>query len=355
MANNPEKSANKKIAEEIAHYAKVENVHELPPIFHYWSQNYLRPKIQALGFDNIDHIFVDYIEKASSGLGKKGCSIVSVGAGNCDFEVKLAKILEKKDMGKFRFVCLDINPHMLERGEKLARKERVAEKFEFLNTDINKWAIADTYNVVIANQSLHHFLDLEILFDKIHKALHPDGFFVIHDMIGRNGHMHWPEALELVHAFWSLLEDKHKYNQQLKRFEALYEDWDCSKEGFEGIRSQDILPLLMKTFTFDLFIGFSCLVPVFVGRSFGHNFALKNPWDKTFIDFVARLDDYFIELGKIKPVQMVAVMLKRQDGPIKTYKHLSPEFCVRMPDAKGDLVMSEKKPGNILTKLLKRN
>jgi ubiquinone/menaquinone biosynthesis C-methylase UbiE len=349
------KEFNRKLEQEVAHYAMVENVHELPAIFHYWSQNYLRPKIQGLGFENIDHIFVDYINKATAASKGSVCALLSVGSGNCDFEVKLAKMIENIGIKNFRFVCLDINPHMLERGERLAKKEGLGDKFEFLNTDINKWEITSSYNVVIANQSLHHFLELEVLFDKIHGALCPEGFFVTHDMIGRNGHAHWPEALELVQAFWSLLDEKHKYNQQLKRVEAVYEDWDCSKEGFEGIRSQDILPLLLEIFTFDLFIGFSCLAPVFVGRSFGHNFDLNNPWDRTFIDFVARLDDYFIELGKIKPVQMVAVMSKRQRADTKTYKHLSPEFCVRMPESRGDPLMAEKKPRNILTKLFKRN
>jgi len=32
--------------------------------------------------------------------------------------------------------------------------------------------------------------------------------------------------------------------------------WDCSKQGFEGIRAQDILPLLVKKFSFRSFLGF---------------------------------------------------------------------------------------------------
>jgi hypothetical protein len=31
--------------------------------------------------------------------------------------------------------------------------------------------------------------------------------------------------------------------------------WDCSKVGFEGIRAQDILPLLVKNSRFEAFSG----------------------------------------------------------------------------------------------------
>jgi hypothetical protein len=152
-------------------------------------------------------------------------------------------------------------------------------------------------------------------------------------MIGRNGHMRWPEALEIVLALWSVLEDRHKWNHQLNRFESVYENWDCSAEGFEGIRAQDILPLLVKQFKFHRFVAFANLISIFIDRGFGHNFDVDNARDCYFIDFVARLDDYYIEMGTIKPTQMIASMTKFEVVPAQVYKHLTPEFCVRLPDA----------------------
>lgn len=332
MTNNSEGFWEKKIREEILHYAQVDNVHELPPIFHYWSNKYLRPKLELLGFSCMEQFYTEYIKKLCSQYESTECRILSVGAGNCDLEVKLAKLLFAQSITKFSFTCLDINPHMLQRGKRIADDSGFTSQFTFLNTDIHGWQIDREYHVIIANHSLHHFVELEILFDKIHNALCSEGFFLTHDVIGRNGHMRWPEALEFVDAFWSLLEDRHKYNHQLKRFEQSYDNWNCSCEGFEGIRAQDILPLLLSKFKFDLFVGFSNLISVFIDRSFGHNFDPDNQWDKTFIDFVAKLDDYYIEKGKVKPTQMIAAMVKRQRGPTKVYKHLTPEFCLRIPD-----------------------
>jgi len=95
---------------------------------------------------------------------------------------------------------------------------------------------------------------------------------LIHDMIGRNCHQRWPEALKEVHRFWKELPTEYRYNRQLNRHEELYDNWDCSIEGFEGICAQDILPLLLERFDFHLFIGFANVVYLFIDRGFGHNF-----------------------------------------------------------------------------------
>ena len=241
----------------------------------------------------------------------------------------LAESLVAKGVDNFSFDCLDLNPNMLERGRQVVVEHHLSDKFGFIETDINGWRPQSRYQIVIANQSLHHFLDLEVLFDKVHMVLDERGFFLTSDMIGRNGHMRWPEALEIVSALWVTLDERHKWNHQLKRFEEQYENWDCSTEGFEGIRAQDILPLLIKKFGFECFLGFANLTDVFVDRNFGPNFDPDNPRDCSFIDFVAGLDDHLIETGRIKPTQMIAAMTKSQTQATRVYKHLTPEFCVR--------------------------
>ena len=127
------------------------------------------------------------------------------------------------------------------------------------------------------------------------------------------------------------LPDKYKYNHGLKRFEKKYENWDCSKEGFEGIRAQDILPLLITRFNFELFIAFGNIIDIFVDRCFGHNFDPAIEWDRSFIDRVQAIDMAAIEGGCVKPTHMLAAMTNMQITQMKMHKHLSPGFCVRRP------------------------
>jgi SAM-dependent methyltransferase len=324
-------SYTEKLEQELRTYQDVTNIHELPEIFHYWSNKYLRPKLEQLGFDSPNDFYLQYTARVAGAAPDSTCQILSLGAGNCDAEVQLARLLIERGIHNFVFHCLDLNAQMLARGAALAHESDLDTHFAFIETDINSWDAKSAYQIIIANQSLHHFLELEQLIDKAYRSLDANGFFLTSDMIGRNGHMRWPEALELVQAFWSVLHDRHKWNRQLNRFEHAYENWDCSVSGFEGIRSQDILPLLIKTFAFDCFLGFHNLINVFVDRAFGHNFDVSDPKDCYFIDFVSQLDDYFIETGRIKPTQMIAAMTKGERGESKIYKHLTPKFCVRDP------------------------
>ena len=332
-------SYTERLQQEIAYYKEVTNVHELPGIFHYWGNKFLRPKFESLGFSNPSDFHLQYMVRVANQYPDQTCEILSVGAGNCDAEVALAKGLREKQIQNFTFSCMDINPQMLARGAQLASENQLSQFFQFLEMDLNEWRLEKQYQIILASQSLHHFVELERLFDNIYDSLDEKGFFITDDMIGRNGHMRWPEAVEILFPLWGLLEERHKWNRGLNRLDSTYVNWDCSKEGFEGIRAQDILPLLINKFKFDCFVGFANLITVFVDRNFGHNFDANNPWDCCFIDFVAGIDDYYIETGRIKPTQMVAAMTRNGSSPVRLYKHLSPEFCLRdpQPPSKTDL------------------
>jgi SAM-dependent methyltransferase len=185
------------------------------------------------------------------------------------------------------------------------------------------------YDAVLANQSLHHVVELKKLLSRIKKSLQKDGVFLISDMIGRNGHQRWPEALEIVHEFWRQLPTEYRYNHQLKRFEELYENWDCSTEGFEGVKAQEILPRLVKLFDFELFIPFANVVDIFIDRAFGHNFDPQREWDRQFIDRVHERDEYEMTRGHITPTHLIAVARVKWAGDLKCHMPLTPKFCIR--------------------------
>jgi hypothetical protein len=155
---------------------------------------------------------------------------------------------------------------------------------------------------------LHHVVDLENLFDTIRKCLNEHGYFITSDIIGRNGHMRWPEALAQVNELWRELPERYHYNHQLRRMEPEYENWDCSKEGFEGIRAQDVLPELLKRFNFAFYAGFGNVIDIFVDRSFGHNFDANDAHDRAFVDRVHAIDEAGFQSGSLTPTHMLAVM-----------------------------------------------
>jgi SAM-dependent methyltransferase len=320
-----------RVAAEQAHFADQIDVHALPEIFHYWSVKNLAPLLAHFGYAHPEDFFAVEIAKRQRAAGRP-IRVVSLGAGNCDAEVRIAQMLVERGISAFTIEALDINPAMLERGMALATGAGVADQVRPLRGDFNRWKPEGRYDVVMANQALHHVLELEHLFDRIRESLHADGVFITSDMIGRNGHMRWPEALERVHAFWRELPQSHRYNHQLQRHEPLYENWDCAQEGFEGVRAQDILPLLIERFSFDTFIAWGNLIDVFIDRGFGHNFDARNPADQVIIDRIHERDHADLMAGHIKPTHMIAVMRTSAVAQPRVWQHMTPEFCVRRPD-----------------------
>lgn len=254
---------------------------------------------------------------------------VSLGSGNCDIEIELALQLRSSGHTGFAFDCIDLNPAMLERGRTAAMSAGVASQFSFLEGDLNSWNPAREYSAVLANYALHHVVNLEGLLDQVRRSLTARGYFLVTDIIGRNGHLRWPEALEIVHEFWRKLPPSYRFNQQLHRYEELLEEWDCSTEAFEGIRAQDILPSLLSQFHFHLFVPFGNIIDPFIDRSFGVNFDASAEWDRKFIDVVHERDEEGLRLGRLTPTHMFAVLTADSTAPLLLCGERGPDLCVR--------------------------
>jgi SAM-dependent methyltransferase len=325
-----------RVAAEAAWFSDRVNVHDLPAIFHYWSNRYLRPTLETFGFSNPDQFFAHFLARAFAEAKTRPARFMSIGAGNCDTEIRVAQLLISQGIDDFVLECLELNASMLERGVVLARDAGVARQVRPVSGDFNDWKPQGIYDAIMANQSLHHVSNLEGLFSAIHAALPAYGRLVTSDIIGRNGHLRWPEALELVQEFWSELPASYRFNLQLQRDEPEFLDWDCSQESFEGIRAQDILPLLIDRFDFEFFYGFANVIDPFIDRSFGHHFDADSAQDRAFIDRLHERDEAEILAGRITPTHMMASLRRKslfraQLAIPVIWKHLTPEFCLRDP------------------------
>lgn len=319
-----------RMQQELANFADDIDVHALPEIFHYWSNRYVRPWFEAVGTTHPEDLFARYLIEAAA-TAKGSPRFLSIGSGNCDAEVAVALDLRARGLESFTLECMDINPNMLGRGEQLAQEKGVADCMAFQRADFNDWTPPRRYDGIVANQCLHHVTNLEGLFDAIRDALSEKGLFITSDMIGRNGHMRWPEALEIVETYWQELPERYRYNHQFKRLESEFVNHDCSVGCFEGIRAQDILPLLIPRFAFHVFIAFGNVIDPFIDRGFGHNFNAADPEDLAFVDRLHAEDEAGFASGTLKPTHMVAVMSRPDYRPEQAYfaRGLSPEQAVR--------------------------
>ncbi len=231
-------------------------------------------------------------------------------------------------MQQFRFVCFDLSDTLLARF-KAALPADLASHFQLVAGDLNAQQFDEQFDAVMANHSLHHIVDLEGVFRIVYANLAPNGIFVTNDMIGRNGHMRWPEARLFVDFFWPFLKQSQRNNILMRRCESRYIDHDCSTSGFEGIRAQDILPLILEQgFHPWKFLSFGGMVDIFVDRCFGPNFNLDNPDDAFLASRISFLNEVLLDAGLVKPTMMLAYFTKTEMGGIH-FRGRSAEATVR--------------------------
>ena len=294
-----------RLAQEVEAFTDVEEVHDLPAIYHYWSVRYCLPLFEELGYPSLDAFWDEHVAQVCRTRAPGPARLVGLGAGNGDIELGIARRLAEAGVHNLELVLLELNPHMLERARAEAESLGIADRMTTVESDLNRWTADGPADIYFASHSLHHVVDLEHLFDEVKRTLRPDGFLLVNDMIGRNGHQRWPEALELVNRIWSTVPERYRYNRIHRRFDTTYSDDDWSSEGFEGIRAQDILPLMLDRFHPDAFITFMNVIDPFVDRLYGPNLDPDLPEDRRFIDRVAQLDDAALDLGLVTPTHLV--------------------------------------------------
>lgn len=325
-----DRSYAQQVKAEISYFQRAKGPPPLPEAFHYWTNKYLRPEVERVyGAAGVVPVYAQECAQAAAEAGSG--RFLSIGAGRGDMEMALAQKLLSSGLADFHIDCVEIAPQLCKEGQRLARQKGLERYITFVQADLNIWRpeAEHCYAAMIANEILHHVVELEALFDNLLQALAPGGKLVTRDMIGRNGHRCWPEVRVIVDKVWSLLPQRCTFDQESQQFCEAYPDRDCSSEGFEGIRAQDILPLLLERFHFEKFVAFGGIIERFTGRAFGHGFRFKeDAGASALVDMLWFMNKFLIDSGQIKPTQLVAT-LRVENCPALCGFGWTPAWCVR--------------------------
>lgn len=319
----------KRIKEQIDQYKNVENMHAaLSSMHEYWKRKHLVPV-----WTNVcecTNVYDFYARNFIRGMEETGSrTMASLGSGDGRLEIEVAKRMKALGAKNFVLQCVELSEHQTARGDKHAQDAGVKDCVQQVLGDFNSWESPVPLAGVMANHALHHVMDLETMFANARKALAPHGKFVTADVIGRNGHMRWPETLDIVESIWNFLPMDKRYHHIFKRTCKDYLNHDCSTQGFEGIRAQDILPVMMQNFEFEYFYAYGGITEAFINRGYGANFDDKKDEDKAFVDFLHKLNELLIDLGHVKPTVMFACAAPQRSRELRVFKNRTPEFCVR--------------------------
>jgi len=234
--------------------------------------------------------------------------VLSLGSGTADWEIGL---LEKEPQ-KLEFEIVDINEELLDGAKNYAEKHQM--KLKTIVADINKIQLKESfYDIVIVQSSLHHFIELEHIFHQINRSLVNGGeFIVIGEVIGRNGERLFLETKEVAQKIFDILPDKFRYNHYTKKIDSEVPDIDHSKNSFESIRSEEVLPLLLQFFKPKEYVTSDAFLSLLLDFRYGPNYNLNDNPDRSLVEMITNLDLYYISNSILKPVCLFGIFCKKE-------------------------------------------
>lgn len=292
----------------------VNNPHDLPIIFHYWSCRYLVPMMRKLGFETVEQLFIQTLVKQCQTFKNETCYFVNIASHDGQFELNIIKQLQQQGVNNFVLHGLHADTKIVENLNQLAKNRAMSDKLQFQLADLITWHPEQTYHVIIANHALHRANNMAHIMARLQTALNTQGKLIIVDMIGEIGHQRATEVLPHIPALWSQLPQTYKFNFLTQQQENWFINHDYSFIGFEGAEAKTIVNLLNQHFTFIQCLAYGNLIDVFIERAFGHHFDEHNHDDVAFIDQVQAIDQMLIEQGKIKPTHLIAILQKDDIG-----------------------------------------
>jgi SAM-dependent methyltransferase len=221
--------------------------------------------------------------------------VLSLASGYCGNELSLARGMTRP----YKITCTDLNEAAFEKAKSIAKAESLA--MEFQPADLNFLTITPgRYDLIFAHAAIHHVINLEHLFEQIANGLSPTGILRIVEVVGKNRKLIWDRNERYANALLGLMPEELTHGIHL----AVHEDPD----GMEGIRQEDIFPLLRKHFValfehcHGAFMRFICTHP-----ELGAAFNVNDPEARRCLEFLIASDDCAVRYGILAPLEIWGV------------------------------------------------
>jgi ubiquinone/menaquinone biosynthesis C-methylase UbiE len=300
----------KQIREEIDHYtdifkdetARQTLVQTVPPS---WTEVEVRTTAlvrAATGAEMADHVL-------SRLYARPGMRLLSLGAGSGGIELGFAQAAPEATI-----VCLDVNPNLIQLGRDQARERGLAVTFE--EADLNTATLPRAeFDIVFCHASLHHLSELEHIMAQIGHTLRLGGELITVDVITDQGYRMRPETRTIVQDLWRTLPKQYRINHTAygePRYDAQIWEADTSASGMECVRSQDILPLLERSFAVTHFVPYHSISRRFFDTMYGPNYDLDRPLDRAIFDWIWELDQHYLTAHQLRPETFFGVYRNRE-------------------------------------------
>jgi hypothetical protein len=147
------------------------------------------------------------------------------------------------------------------------------------------------YDVIMCVSGLHHIVELERVFGFVRAALTDGGeFWSIGEAIGRNGNRLHDRDYDAANRFFAALPERLRRNRHTGQVDDNLPNVDCAEATFEGIRSEDIEPLLGRFLVPVDVYRRNCFLWRLVNLAYSDNYDLSQPDDLAWVKAAVRAE-----------------------------------------------------------------
>src|SRR6266536_6334069 len=218
------------------------------------------------------------------------------------------------------FHGIDISERAIATAREISKKESLPLTYEV--ADLNFVELPEkTFDLVVAQTSLHHILFLERVAEQVWRSLKNDGYLWIHDFIGETQGQYDPKRLSIMNRILAILPEKFRKNKINGRLVAEIKRPEPGQLGspFESIRSGEIIPVFQRWFTIEWKLEFDAFLRLVVSPGTRTAY-LENEDTKALFEILMLLDRLCIEEKIMQPTGGQYLMRPRSvnDIPAKS-------------------------------------
>lgn len=225
--------------------------------------------------ENIPQVPPNFAARLKSRSDKGGVvKVLSLCSGAARIEASFAAQVGSN----VEWSLLDINVDLLGLA---SRQFPPSVKLDLIEANVNALKFSgEKWDVILCVSALHHLVELENVVKFCHDSLNEDGeFWSIGENVGRNGNRLWPDALSKANTLFEQLPEQFRFNHHTRQLDCAVPDNDYSVGCFEGIRSEDIEPVLDRWFHPEDVYRRNCFLWRLVNLAYSDNYDLGKPED----------------------------------------------------------------------------
>ena len=224
---------------------------------------------------------------------EKGLTL-GCGAGRLERHLLASKVCRS-------FQGIDISENAIVEAKTTAERESLPITYEV--GDLNFVSLPKaSFDLVVAQTSLHHVLFLEHVAEQVWQTLKPSGYLWVHDFIGETQGQYDPERLAIINRLLAILPEKLRTNQINKQAITKIETPQPGGLGspFEKIRSEEIVGIFARWFTIEWKNEFNAFLHLVAppGTRIGFN---ENEDTRGLYETLVLLDELCIAKGILRP------------------------------------------------------